>query len=79
MFTTRAGKAAILGFIGFVVGAGWMEFHERIAKRGDPPGWIVDRELYQPAVLLAYCGLVVFSVATIFGVTRWVLSKWRDR
>ena len=61
---------AILGFLCFWAGVGWAMLHEHIQKRADPPGWIIDRAPYEPALMLAKVGLVIFVAAMIIGIAR---------
>lgn len=63
---------AVLGFLCFWIGIGWDAIHEHIQKRTDPPGWIFDRAPYEPALILAKIGLLVFLVAAIIGIARLV-------
>jgi hypothetical protein len=67
------------------VGVGWDAIHEHIQKRTDPPGWIFDRAPYEPALMLAKVGLVIFLAAAIVGSARlvthgifWLIRKRRS-
>ena len=64
--------SAVFGFLCFWIGVGWAAIHEHIQKRTDPPGWIFDRAPYEPALILAKIGLLVFLVATTIGIARLV-------
>ena len=78
---SKTTRAATTGFVAFGIGVGWTALHEYIATRHDPPGWIVDRVPYQPAAILSWIGLLIFLVASIFGIARWgnrrVHSTWQ--
>jgi hypothetical protein len=52
-------------------------------KQQDPPGWIIDRAPYEPALMVSKVGLVVFLGATVIGfaslVTNGVLRLIRKQ
>jgi hypothetical protein len=53
--------------LAFSLGIAWIAAHEYIEKRTHPPGWIIDRPIYQPAAALSWVGLVVFLIAFMIG------------
>jgi apolipoprotein N-acyltransferase len=71
----KAAKVAGAGFIAFWVAVGWMWMHEHLEKRHDPPGWIIDRAVYQPAAMLGRIGALVFVIASVIGIGNWVASR----
>ena len=78
MLRSRAAKAAAFGFVLYLVGVGWAMLHDHLAKRHDPPGWIVDRGLYQPAVILSWIGVLIILIASAIGIASWVRRRVRS-
>ena len=76
---SKPAKATLLGFVAFVVGLAWAALHEYVAKQSDPPGWIMDREFYPPAAILARFGLFVFLIAGLYGVGRFIYHGISNR
>jgi hypothetical protein len=72
-------KSAILGFATYWIGVAWIGVHEHFAKRSDPPGWIVDRPIYEPAAITAWCGLIVFVAACAWGIVFWISRLLEDK
>jgi hypothetical protein len=70
-------KSAISGFATFWIGIAWIAVHEHLVKRTDPQGWIVDREIYQPAAITAWCGLIVFMAASAWSIVFWIACLLR--
>jgi hypothetical protein len=78
MLRSRTTRAAAFGFVLYWVGVGWAMLHGYVAKRHDPPGWIVDRGLYQPAVILSWIGVLVFLIASAVGIAGWTYRRIRS-
>ena len=71
----RLFSARLLGLSGtgmLLIGTLWSAVHNYIASRNDPPGWIVDRALYQPPVLVSLGGLVVLMCAASVALAKLV-------
>lgn len=75
MATSRTVKTALCGLLAFALGVVWMAVHEYVAKRTDPPGWIVDRPVYQPAAALSWIGWVVFLIASLLCIAHWAFRR----
>jgi hypothetical protein len=61
--------------LAFFLGIAWIAAHEYIEKRTDPPGWIIDRPVYQPAVALSWVGLVVFLITSLLCIAQYVFRR----
>ena len=79
MRLSTTSKSAMLGFSAFVAGIAWAELHAHLAKRDDPPGWIMDREFYPPAAFLARIGFLVFVISVLFSVGRAIYRRISNR
>lgn len=64
-----------MGFVMFLLGWAWAMLHERFANFHVPAGWIIDREFYQPAMILAKIGLLIFVGSTLTAAARWIYQK----
>ena len=65
---------AVLGFLSFWIGVGWSAIHDHFQKRLDPPGWIIDRAPYEPALMVSKIGLIIFLAASIIGIARLIAA-----
>jgi hypothetical protein len=76
----RTGKIGLIGVAGYAIGLIWMMLHNYLESRNDPPGWIVDRSLYQPPAWLAVAGFLLFAGSVLFwlgGRIARLIARWR--
>lgn len=65
----------LLGLSMMVLGDLWGVIHEYLAKRNDPPGWVVDRYPYQPAVLVAWLGLLILAGTLLVLSAKFIYKR----
>ena len=75
MFRSRTAKTALGGLLAFSLGIAWIAAHEYIEKRTDPPGWIIDGPVYQPAAALSWVGLAMFLIASLLCIAQFVFRR----
>ncbi|MBZ5673459.1 MAG: hypothetical protein LAP61_04370 [Acidobacteriia bacterium] len=74
----RPRRIALVGFAIAILGFLWSAAPNYLASLNDPPGWIFDRPLYQPAVVPILIGvslLVGSAVVVIVGFAKRKFSK----
>ena len=76
---SRTTKTAISGAVGIVAGFARSIAARWYLGRNDPPGRVVDRPLYVPPQALIVISLLVFLVATLFGIVRSTYRQISNR
>jgi cytochrome c biogenesis factor len=73
-----AGRLSLVGLALYVGGILWAFTREQLLKRSDPPGWIVDRAYYEPAMVLSWIGAIVLIATVVWVIVRRVVRLIRD-
>ncbi|HXN25419.1 MAG TPA: hypothetical protein VOA41_22025 [Candidatus Dormibacteraeota bacterium] len=72
----RLGLLGMAFFIGAVAGVAFWSY---LAKRNDPPGWIMDRAIPGGAYYLAEFAALLVVSALVWAIAAWAkrrFSKW---
>jgi hypothetical protein len=68
-------RLGLLGIAFFIGGVAWVAVWSYLAKRNDPPGWIMDRPIPDgPYYLRDFAALLVVS-ALVWAIVGWAKRR----
>jgi len=74
LVSNKVFPVALLGLGLFATGFVWMEIWLYWAKRNDPPGWIIDRQVPLAPLLVAKAGVLIFLGCLAFTAVKGIYT-----